>query len=121
MKCTKCRKDIQDDFLYCPWCGKKQGQTERKTLKRPNGTGTVYKLSGRRRKPWVAAIVKGYDNETQKANTVILGYYTTKTEGLNALQSIQADQITDKYNTTVEQMYNQWADSPLLYNHAKRD
>lgn len=26
-----------------------------KAMRRANGTGTVYKLSGRRRRPWVAA------------------------------------------------------------------
>ena len=39
----------------------KKIKNTRKPLKRFNGQGTVYKLSGRRRKPWVAAVTKGYE------------------------------------------------------------
>ena len=52
-------------------CGKKQVPEKRKALKRANGTGTVYKLSGRRSRPWVAA-----------KNRVIIGYYPKKTDAL---------------------------------------
>lgn len=36
-------------------------KSKNKPLKRANGQGTVYKLSGRRRKPWVAAVTKGWE------------------------------------------------------------
>jgi len=55
MKCRKCRLDIPDGSKYCPNCGAKQEPERRKALKRANGTGTVYKLQGRRRRPWAAA------------------------------------------------------------------
>ena len=55
MECIKCKKDIPDGSVFCCWCGKQQQTPQRKALKRANGTGTVYKLQGRRTRPWVAA------------------------------------------------------------------
>lgn len=46
MKCqrTACGRDIPEDALYCPYCGKKQQHTAApKPRKRANGKGSVYK------------------------------------------------------------------------------
>ena len=71
MKCIKCGAELPQDALYCLMCGKKQIPEKRKALKRANGMGTVYKLSGRRKRPWVAS-----------KNRVIIGYYPRKTDAL---------------------------------------
>ena len=57
MQCKnkKCATGLPDDAIFCHICGKRQIAEPRKHLKRANNTGTVYKLSGRRRRPWVAA------------------------------------------------------------------
>lgn len=34
-------------------------------MKLPNGYGSVYKLSGNRRNPWVACVTIGYNKETR--------------------------------------------------------
>ena len=65
--CIKCKKEIPDGATFCPWCGKRQSPEPRKALKRANGTGTVYKLQGRRTRPWVAA-----------KSGIIIGYYDKK-------------------------------------------
>ena len=49
MLCKTCKQEIPDSSAFCPWCGKKQTAAPRKALKRPNGAGSVYKLSGRRK------------------------------------------------------------------------
>ena len=59
MKCVRpcCRKEIPDGASFCPWCGKKQPEAapqQRKKRRRPKGSGSVYKLSGTRSKPYVA-------------------------------------------------------------------
>ena len=50
VRCKKCRKDIPDESVYCLFCGTKQVKEKKKALKRANGTGTVYKLRGRRKR-----------------------------------------------------------------------
>lgn len=79
-------------------CGAKQVPERRKALKRANGTGTVYKLSGRRRRPWVAAKSK-----------VVIGYYETKTAALEALNRLAGRDITERYNMTFEDVFHEWS------------
>lgn len=63
-------------------------------MKNPNGFGTVYKLSGKRRKPWIARVTVGYEtvedelNPSQNKRKQVyktLGYFKTRTEGIKAL------------------------------------
>ena len=98
MDCIKCRREIPEGAAYCPFCGKKQAPERRKALKRPNGAGTVYKLQGRRRRPWVA-----------KKSGVIIGYYAKKTEALEALERLAGKTITERYNMTFQQVYEAWS------------
>lgn len=98
MNCIKCRAPLPDGALYCPMCGKKQVQEKRKALKRANGTGTVYKLQGRRKRPWVAA-----------KNKVIIGYYEKKTEALEALERLSGRDLTERYNMTFSEVYDGWS------------
>ena len=53
-------------------------------MKNENGAGSVYKLSGKRRKPWIARITVGYDKEGKQLRKTI-GTYATKREGQEAL------------------------------------
>jgi integrase len=50
----------------------------------PNGFGTVYKLAGKRRKPYVARKTIGFNEKKQPIYKVI-GYFKTKKEALNTL------------------------------------
>lgn len=97
MQCVKCRAELPDGAVYCPACGKKQTPQQRKALKRANGTGTVYKLSGRRKRPWVASKAR-----------VVIGYYETKTEALQALERVSGKDLTERYNMTFEDVYKEW-------------
>ena len=99
MACIKCKKDIPDGSVFCCWCGKQQQTPQRKALKRAKGTGTVYKLQGRRTRPWVAA----------KGKTII-GYYDKKTAALDALARLQGRSIDEIYNWTFKQVYEAWKD-----------
>ena len=95
--CIKCKAALPDGALFCPMCGKKQVPEKRKALKRANGTGTVYKLSGRRSRPWVAA-----------KNRVIIGYYPKKTDALEALERLNGKPLTERYNMTFAEVFETW-------------
>ena len=101
MICKKCKKQIEEDSIYCRFCGKKQIESEkpRKRQKRPDGSGTVYKLSGNRSKPYYARV-------SINGKNVCIGTYTTRTEALVALESVRVNGISNIYNATVEDVYN---------------
>jgi integrase len=97
MECKSCKKEIPNGAVFCLWCGKKQATAPRKALKRPNGAGTVYKLSGRRTRPWVAA-----------KNKVIIGYYEKKTDALAALEKLSGKDLDERYNMTFAEVFTEW-------------
>lgn len=99
MECIKCKKEIPAGSVFCCWCGKKQEAAPKKALKRANGTGTVYKLQGRRTRPWVAA----------KGKTII-GYFGKKTAALEALARLQGRSVDEVYNWTFTEVYEAWKD-----------
>lgn len=96
-RCIKCRVELPDGAVYCHVCGKKQAQEKRKALKRANGTGTVYKLTGRRARPWVAA-----------KNKVIIGYFEKKTDALEALERLTGKSLSERYNMTFSEIFEEW-------------
>lgn len=53
-------------------------------MKKPNGFGTVYKMAGRRRRPYRAVVSVGYTPDGKRIRQT-LGYYETKKEALSAL------------------------------------
>ena len=95
--CVKCKKKIPEYSIFCPFCGKKQVAEKKKALKRANGMGTVYKLQGRRKRPWVAA-----------KNKVVIGYYERKTDALEALERIAGKDLTERYNMTFTEVFEEW-------------
>ena len=99
MLCVRCKEPLPAGALYCPACGKKQAQTASttKARKRANGMGTAYRLKGKRKRPWAAAR-KG----------IIVGYYATKTEALEALAALQGEKLPDWYNITLEEVFERW-------------
>ena len=73
-------------------------------MKLPNGYGSVVKLSGKRRKPWMVRKTTGYRIDPVKEKKVneyiIIGYAATKTEGLQML----ADYNRNPYDTKADKM-----------------
>lgn len=46
MLCKKCKAEMPENAVYCPFCGSRQDyckQDKKRTRTRPNGTGSVYK------------------------------------------------------------------------------
>ena len=95
--CIKCGVELVPGAVYCHICGKKQVKETRKALKRPNGAGTAYKLSGRRSRPWAA--VKNGD---------CIGYYERKTDALAALDKLAGRPVEEKFNMTFSEVFEEW-------------
>ena len=83
--------------------------------RRPNNSGTVVKLSGKRRKPYCARILSDErDILTGKKKQISIGTFETELEALNALSLYH---LTNK-KTITDQEANQL--SPELYEEIKK-
>lgn len=75
--------------------------------------GSVYKLSGNRRRPWVARITTGWELEEEKQSAKqkyqVLGYFETEEEANKALLENQINPVSPKANITLEQLYLEWS------------
>lgn len=68
-------------------------------MKNPNGYGSVYKLSGKRRKPFIAQKTVGWD-ENGKQIYQVIGYYEKRADALKAL----AEFNENPYNVQVSKV-----------------
>lgn len=87
MLCRKCKKSIDDDSVFCKFCGIRQ-EVKRSRRQRPNGAGTAY----RRGKTWTSVYIIGYRVEGDKRvpDTVTLGGFATKTAALDFVPVLKA-------------------------------
>jgi len=92
----------------------------RKPFRRTSGSGSVYKMPGRRRNPWVARVTTGWTRtiakkgkrkgqEIQRQLFEIVGYYKTKQEGLDALIAYRSNPPGPKDNSTLSEVYADWS------------
>ena len=79
-------------------------------MRLPNGYGSITKLSGNRRNPYIARITCGYDDEgRQKRKTI--GYYPTKKAAIEALAVYNDDPYDiDAAKITFSQLYDKWSE-----------
>lgn len=97
MECIKCRRQLPEGAVFCLYCGKKQEPERRKHAKRANGTGSISKLSGGRKKSWLA-----------RKNGISLGTYATRAEAQRALERLTDVDVNEKFNMTFKQIYDAW-------------
>ena len=78
-------------------------------MKNPNGYGSVFKLSGNRRRPWCARITAGWTDEG-KQQYKILGYYEERSEAMIALAQYNNDPYDlDNNKITFAEIYEKWS------------
>lgn len=78
-------------------------------MRRGNGEGAIFKLSGKRRKPWAARITVGYNDDGKQIYKYV-GYYSTKTEAKNALREYLINPFNlDHKNTKLSHVFDEWA------------
>jgi integrase len=110
--CKKCKKPIPDESVFCQWCGQKQISTPRRTIKRENGTGTVYKRNDLKGHPWVAATPARKGRKPD-----IIGHYDTAQQAKDALEDYRRNP-TDRLNITVKELYEEW--KPVGYKNISK-
>ena len=79
-------------------------------MRNPNGYGSVYKLSGRRRKPFAARVTIGFKPENGHPIYTFIGYYKTRVEAMRALALYNGDQIAEKQAPTLFEVYEEWSE-----------
>jgi len=65
-------------------------------MRNPNGFGTVYRMSGNRRKPWRATV-----------NKITIGYFDTKAAGMRALGQYDESANKPKSKLTLKNVYEE--------------
>ena len=85
-------------------------------MKLPNGYGSVYKLSGKRRNPYIARKTTGWsiDEKTGAAKQLYatIGYYPTRAAALQALADYNQNPYDIQTDTiTFTEVYEKWAES----------
>lgn len=82
-----------------------------KSFRLPNSFGSVYKLSGNRRRPYAVAKTFGWDDNGKQIKKII-GYATTKKEGLEILLEYNKDPLTnvDQLELTFDIAFHKWID-----------
>lgn len=72
-------------------------------MKNPNGFGTVTKLSGNRRKPWIAKVTIGYDQSTGKQIQKSLGTFSNRKDALMCLSNYHSsEEIKESFSFVTE-------------------
>ena len=82
-------------------------------MKRANGSGTVVKLSGQRRRPYVVRV--SFRDKYGKIKQVALSYHSKAAEAQAALDEYNRHRAAgtaaapDALDTTVQQVYDGWS------------
>ena len=96
----RCNRELQDDFIFCPYCGKNQTDNKSKNRRRTKGTGSIYIRKDNKSKPYAAA-------SSVTGKQVYLGAFATKREAENALKDYEYNPVNG-FNMTLEQLHEKW-------------
>jgi len=96
----RCNRELQDNFVYCPYCGKNQTDKLKRQQKRANGTGSIYYRKDSKTKPWYVA-------STITGKRVYVGGFATRTEAVKALTDYESAP-TSNINITFAQLHERW-------------
>lgn len=131
LKCPECTHDVSDKALTCPNCGypmnlpssTKPRIRNGKPTKLPNGYGTIYKMSGKRSKPYRAMKTDKWiiDPVTGKSKQIrsTIGYYQSREDAMIALANYNENPYDIKADSiTFSEVYEKWSENyfPTLSN-----
>lgn len=79
-------------------------------MKRSNSNGSITKLNGNRRRPYVARITLGWNEKTGKQIRKLIGTYSTQKEANKALADyLDTPYDLDLANITFKNVYDKWS------------
>lgn len=79
-------------------------------MKNPNGYGSVFKLSGTRRRPWCARVTVGWTDEGKQLYK-ILGYFEERSDALIELAKYNDNPYDlDNNKITFAEIYEKWSE-----------
>lgn len=131
LKCPECTHDVSDKALTCPNCGYPMNMPSStkprirngKPAKLPNGYGTIYKMSGKRSKPYRAMKTDKWiiDPVTGKSKQIrsTIGYYQSREDAMIALANYNENPYDIKADSiTFSEVYEKWSENyfPTLSN-----
>lgn len=131
LKCPECRHDVSDKALSCPNCGypmnmpssTKPRVRNGKPTKLPNGYGTIYKMAGKRSRPYRAMKTDKWiiDPVTGKSKQIrsTIGYYQNREDAMIALANYNENPYDIKADSiTFSEVYEKWSENyfPTLSN-----
>lgn len=90
-------------------------------MRLPNGYGSVFKLPGKRRNPWVARVTTGWKKtiatrgkdkgkEVRRQVYRIIGYYPSKPDALAALGKNRMSPTVARASMTMADLYKEWSE-----------
>lgn len=83
-------------------------------MKNPNGYGSIYKLSGKRRKPYIVRRTIGWSDDGKQLYQTI-GYYETRPLAMNALAEYNMNPYDiEKAKITFSELYDKWSKEHFL-------
>ena len=90
MLCRKCRSELQDGWVACPFCGKTTEAKPRRR-RRANGEGSVYQPPGC--KTYTARITIGYENgaDGYKQRYAYKGGFKTRREAMEYISTLKEE------------------------------
>lgn len=93
-------------------------------MKNPNGYGSVYKLGGKRRKPWIALTPAHFVADSISKKRTVIGYYATRAEAMTALgawnESPTAPVPAPAEEMTFRQLYEEFVKLQRFQNLSKQ-
>lgn len=131
LKCPECTHDVSDKALSCPNCGYPMNMPSStkprirngKPTKLPNGYGTIYKMAGKRSKPYRAMKTDKWiiDPVTGKSKQIrsTIGYYQSREDAMIALANYNENPYDIKADSiTFSEVYEKWSENyfPTLSN-----